>query len=87
MKPSDFRTHPYDSIFQNSESETVARNIMAILARTGDTWRQMEWHEYETEREKDGNFSFAESTYFGKVVKFCASAETAQLFSPAWEKK
>ena len=55
MKPSDFRKHPLDSILQNTESEIVARNIMVILARTGDEFRLMEWDEYFA-KEKQTDF-------------------------------
>jgi hypothetical protein len=49
MKPSDFMRHPYDSIYQHMETEIVARNIMVILSRTGNTWRKLTWDEYQSE--------------------------------------
>lgn len=84
MKPSDFLQHPYDSVFHKMETEIVARNIMAILSRTGDSFRRLEWQEYESERMKDGNFTHGEASQFEKVRDYCLSAETARLFSPAW---
>lgn len=86
MKPSDFMTHPFASVMQNAESEIVARNIMAILSRTGDTFRPLTWEEYKTERLKDGNFSENEESYFIDVIGYCESEKTAKLFSKAWNK-
>lgn len=86
MKPSDFMTHPFASVMQNAESEIVARNIMAILSRTGDTFRLLTWEEYKTERLKDGNFSENEKPYFTDVIGYCESEDTAKLFSKAWNK-
>lgn len=84
MKPSDFLTDPMDSVLQNAESETVARNIMAILKRTGNEFRRLTWDEYETERRKDGNFTSAEKKYFDRVVPYTVSADFAKSFSPVW---
>lgn len=50
MKPSNFIAFPIESVFHNYEIEAVARNIMVILARTGDTFRSLEWDEYKAER-------------------------------------
>jgi len=84
MKPSDFLTHPYDSVFQNNESEVVARNIMVILSRTGNEFRSMAWAEYRTERVKDRHFSEREKEFFDRVSPFCQSVAAAKRFSPAW---
>lgn len=84
MKPSNFTAHPYNSVKRKSESETVAANIMRILKRTGNTFRNLNWDEYKAERLNDDNFSEKEHAYFLDVIGFCASAETAVLFSPAW---
>jgi hypothetical protein len=85
MKPSNYMKHPYDSVFQNNESETIARNIMVILARTGNTWRDLTWDEYATERQKDGGSVLYEYSLFNKVIGYCKSPDTAKLFSPAWK--
>ena len=53
LKPSDFTNFPYDSVFHNTEREMVARNIMVILVRTGNTWRELSWEEYLQERIKE----------------------------------
>ncbi len=87
MKPSDFLSHPMDSVSRKSEAETVARNIMVILSKTGNTFRPFGWDEYRRERLKDGNFSQEEQLYFDQVIGFCQSNLTAQLFSPEWEKE
>jgi len=85
MKPSDFmKKHPYNSIFQNSECETIARNIMVILSDTGDSFRKIELFEYEERRLKDGNYSIKEKQLFNKVNEYCVSEEMAQKFSKNW---
>lgn len=86
MKPSNFTTYPWNSTAQKSEAETVAKNIMLILARTGNEWRPLGWNEYKAERLADGNFSERERPYFDQVVGFCESENAAVLFSPTWAK-
>lgn len=87
MKPSNFCTHPYDSVLKNNESETVARNIMVILKRTGNKFRTLSWDEYKAEREKDGQFTWSEREYFDRVSGFCTSAESAIAFCENWAKQ
>ncbi len=85
MKPSDFSSiDPMGSVLQKSEHETIAQNIMVILKRTGDKFRELSWDQYATERKKDGNFSDGEKKYFEEVIGYCKSPDTAKLFSPAW---
>ena len=86
MKPSDYCTFPWDSVLGKAEAEQVAVNIMIILKRTGDTWRELSWDEYEKERMKDGHFSNAEQGYFNRVIGYC-SKEKAASFSQAWKSK
>lgn len=86
MKPSDFNTYPWNSVCQESESETVAKNIMIILKKLGDSWKDLNWDEYKALRLIDGNFSEIEKKYFDKVIGYCKSADTAVLFSPEWAK-
>lgn len=84
MKPSDFTKFPYDSIYQHTETEVVARNIMIILSRTGNRWRKLTWEEYETERMKDGGFTGLEFAEFEAAIPYCMSEDRARLFSPTW---
>jgi len=84
MAPSNFMVKPMGSVFQKSEHETVAANIMVILGRTGDTFRELSWKEYKEERIKDGNFSYGEKGFFEDVVPYTKSEDTARLFSPIW---
>jgi hypothetical protein len=85
MKPSDFaKIKPMGSVLQKSEAETVAQNIMKILKRTGDEFRDLSFDEYTYERLKDGGYSDAEVPYFDAVIKFCKSADTAKCFSKFW---
>ena len=67
------------------EPESVAQNIMVILARTGDVFREITFEEYRAERLKDGKFHSAEKDYFKSVVKDCKSPESAAEFSPVWK--
>lgn len=83
-KPSDFTEHPWNSVKQSSEHETIARNIMLILERTGNKFRKLPWEEYKGERLKDGNFTQIEKGLFEEVKDFCISPDTAKLFSPKW---
>ena len=92
--PSDFIKWPWSSVFANSEHEQVAANIMIILKRTGDEWRELSWDEYLSERQKDGggntrNYSsshgyLSEQTCFHKVQPYTVSPEKAAEFSPTW---
>ena len=85
LTPQDFTVYPWSSVLQNSESETIARNIMTILSRTGNIWRKLLWKEYKKERQKDGNFTESEKGYFAGVINYCKSPDTAISFSKAWE--
>lgn len=90
--PSDFITYPWDSVFHNSERETVALNIMKILKRTGNTWRNLSWDEYLSERIKDGGGNTynwehgSEQKLFGEVSEYTVNENMARKFSPAWSK-
>ncbi len=86
MKPSNFTICPWDSVFQQSEYETIATNIMVILKRIGDEWKILSWDEYKTERVADGNFTGSEKRYFQKVMPYCSSWQKAITFSPTWAK-
>jgi hypothetical protein len=86
MQPSNFLDQPYDGATGHFEDEIVAHNIMAILSRTGDQWRTLEWSEYVAVRKEDGEFSDGEYASFVKVLPFCVSEASAKLFSPAWNK-
>ncbi len=84
MKPSNFTSYPWSSVLQNSESETIAQNVMKVLKRTGDEFRPLSWEEYKEERLKDGNFSDREKSIFENVIPYCKSADTAVLFCKTW---
>ena len=86
MKPSDFkRIRPIGSVLQKSEAETVILNIIIILSRTGDEWRNLSYQEYKNERLKDGNYSDREQEYFNQVISYTISPEKAKLFCKQWE--
>lgn len=89
MQPSDFCTYPWSCVFMNAEREIVALNIMKILRRTGDQWREISWDEYLSERQKDGggntgNMRHTEKECFADVQPYTISAQSARLFSPTW---
>lgn len=68
MNPSNFKTFPNDSVFHHYESEEVARNIMIILARTGNTFRGLTWWEYRAERQADGHFTESEQKFLPTAI-------------------
>ena len=87
--PSDFLLHPFNPILKDFKYERVARNIMVILARTCDTWRDLSWEEYVKEHQKDINKSnwswiLAEKDYFDVVTPSCKTAELAKRFCSTW---
>ena len=85
LKPSDFAFWPKESKCWKMEPESVAENVMVILARTGNLWRPLSWEEYKQERINDGNFNKWEQDLFEHVAKYCVSPEVAKEFSPDWE--
>lgn len=85
MTPQDFCVYPWDSVFQQSESETIALNIMKILAQTGNEFRELSYEEYEARRQRDGNYSARERDYFEKVASYCVSEQAARIFSLTWK--
>lgn len=88
MKPSFFANkHPWCSVFGTGEHETVAVNIMRILKRTGDVFRELTFDEYKAVRLEDGYFNDIEEHYFNDVIEYCKSSDAAQTFSASWEVK
>ena len=86
-KPSSFRNHPFSLVLAKNEAETVARNVMVILARTGDKFRPLLWDEYVLERGKDNMECSSEKKYFEQIIDYCKSSDTAELFSLSWKSK
>lgn len=85
IKPSMFTMIPWGSTLQKMESEVIAKNIMVILSRTGDTFRELTWKEYKEERLKDTGFSDFEKKYFEQVVYLAtATKDTVIAFSRDW---
>jgi len=88
--PKDFIKYPWGSVFENSERETVALNIMKILSRTGNEWRTLSWDEYLEERVKDGGgnthnqYYLSEKDCFEDVIRYTVSESTAKLFCSDW---
>lgn len=87
LAPSDFCVKPWACIFYKSEHETIARNCMVMLKRTGNTWRDLSEEEYIEQRLNDGASESAakgEITYFRDVQPYTNSPEQAAKFSKTW---
>lgn len=87
LLPGNFVAHPIASIAGNSETETVAANIMRILKRTGNTWRKLSWVEYVKERktEKSSTFTDGEQHHFENCEIFnITTAQDALNFCKDW---
>lgn len=78
--PADFLRRCYGSIARNTESEIIFRNIMVILSKAGNTWRKLDFSEYEECRKEDGHFSDTEKDYFERVIAYTQSPEKAREF-------
>lgn len=88
IKPSYFADIiPMSCIFRKAEHEIIAQNIMTILSRTGNEFRDLSWEEYKQERLKDGNFSEREKIFFDEVIEYCSSSDKAETFSKNWNLK
>jgi hypothetical protein len=62
VKPSDFETeeHMFNSPFQNTEKEIVARNLILLSKWNDDKWLDFTWEEYREKcehRVTDGEHS------------------------------
>lgn len=89
-KPSNYLGYAMGSILQNSESETIARNIMVVLSKMGDTFKELTFEQYSEARRADGASErdmMLEKPYFEKVSPHCVSAETADAFCKGWFKE
>ncbi len=86
IKPSHFTVFPCSSLLGKSEAETVAQNIMVVCARRGDRWGELTREDYQTEREKDGDFTVMELSYFDQVYPLINSLTGARAFASVWAK-
>lgn len=88
LKPSDIvEIEPMSSVLKKCEAEIVARNIIVILYRTGDRFRDLSWEEYKKERLKDKNFWEGERKWFDLVIYYCTDKEKVKKFSKKWDVK
>jgi len=85
ITPNDLRVQPMSSVTKNSESETIAMNIMIILGSNGNEFRKLSYSEYKQRRLDDGNFSESEKIFFDRVIEYTLSLESAALFSNVWK--
>jgi hypothetical protein len=81
-KPSELaKIQPFSSAVQKLELEFLAKSIMDVLARTGDTFRLLSFEEYD----KKCQSSFTDKQTFDRVAGYCVSAEKAAKFSKYWK--
>lgn len=86
LTPKDFSNiFPMGSVARSWEAERIAKNIMVILARSGNVFRPLSWDEYKKERLQDGAFTESEKRFFDGVIDYCKSPDTARLFSEEWK--
>jgi len=87
LKPSNFaKVHPWDSVFQNSENESLACSIMRTKVSKGDNWDITEYQDYKDYRKSLGpDYDCAGEKEFEKVNAYCKSQDTAVLFSKSWK--
>lgn len=88
VQPSDLKfIEPMGCVFKKAEAETIALNIIRILSRRGNTWRELGFEEYCTIRKGHGASEqdmVLEKPYFDKVLPYTVSEEKARTFSPCW---
>ena len=90
FKPNHYAAnHPWGSCVKCNKSESVALNIMVVLAQTGNAFRELSWNEYRhfrlanectlPTRQVDG-----EQRYFEAVIKYTTSNIMAFRFCKDW---
>jgi len=85
MKPSDFIVTPSPSILHNLQSEIIAKNVMFILSKGKNIFRDLTWEEYKVECSKRGDIIMESAfPHFQNVIKYCKSPITVVLFSSVW---
>jgi hypothetical protein len=88
LKPSDIvEIEPMSCVLKKCEAEIVARNIIVILYRTGDKFRNLSWEEYKEERLKNKNFWEGEKKWFDLVIDYCTDSKKVKAFSKYWNVK
>lgn len=87
QRPSQYLTPPREGVLHNEDAEYVALNIMVILVREGNRFKELSWDTYKKHRLLDGNFNETkERPLFDSVVAYTISAATAKDFSPVWRR-
>lgn len=85
LKPSHFTCYPWNSVLQKAEAEIVICNIMKILSRLENEFRQLSWNQYKEEKLKDRDFSENEHDYFNEVILYCKDSDSVMSFSKEWK--
>jgi hypothetical protein len=83
LHPIDFAfVRPYNSIFQNSECESLAARILHFT----ESWENpLTWEAYyETMTQRDKNVSSAVKRDFDRVMPYVQSPVSCALFSENW---
>ena len=85
-RPRDISgVYPWSSVLRKAEYEIVAQNIMKILSRTGNVFRELSFDEYKLERAKDCKLGNFEKEAFDIVVGYTISAYNARMFCHGWK--
>ncbi|MCW3125252.1 MAG: hypothetical protein JWO03_910 [Bacteroidetes bacterium] len=89
LLPSDFmEVHPWNSVKQNSENESLACSIMKTKHFKGNTWDEVTYKDYLHFKKSRGiePSDCATHSEFDDLKRFCVNVSTAVVFSPAWQK-
>lgn len=84
--PADYISYPWGSILNSTEHEMIARDIMVILYKTGNVFREISFDEYKKEKTKitKNIINASEESRFMQVVNFCKNPYMANSFCKNW---
>ena len=86
-RPSNYTSQPMGSVAQNSETESIARNIMVILKISGDVFRNLSFGDYGKARIADGATQrdlCIEKQFFERAIPYCITSKLADEFCSNW---
>lgn len=85
IKPSDLMNeHPWNSVLQNSENESMACSLLKTMNKNGNEWVQPTYQQYLDYKKETGGGPGGEDQY-DKIIDYLKSPDTAALFSPKWK--
>lgn len=87
LKPSDFMLcHPWNSVLESSECESMACSLMATMNKNGNEWIQPTYEQYVDYRKGLGaGYDVGGKDQYDKIIDYLKSEDTARLFSPSWK--